>query len=62
MGDMFYNCNSLISLDLKNFDTSSVTDIYHMLYNYSSLISISLSKFNTLSTVDMFNMFIILAH
>jgi surface protein len=38
MASMFENCEKLISLDLQNFDTSSVKDMNSMFYNCVSLI------------------------
>ena len=34
---MFDGCESLQKLDVSNFDTSNVTDMYGMFYNCSSL-------------------------
>ena len=34
---MFYNCNSLTSLDISKFNTENVTDMRFMFYNYNSL-------------------------
>ena len=42
MGQMFYNCNSLTSLDLSNFDTSKVTDMDSMFYNCDKLTNLTL--------------------
>ena len=47
MSEMFYQCNSLKSLDLSNFNTSNVTSMGGMFYNCSSLKSIDLSNFDT---------------
>ena len=54
---MFENCSSLITLNLSNFNTSSVTDMSYMFENCSSLTSLDLSNFNTSSVTDMSNMF-----
>ena len=54
---MFYNCYSLISLDLSNFNTSQVTSMIDMFYNCSSLTSLNLSNFNTSKVTSMTNMF-----
>ncbi len=32
---MFYNCSSLTNLDLRNFDTSKVTNMSNMFYGCS---------------------------
>ena len=34
---MFFECSSLISLDLSNFNTQNVTDMILMFYNCNSL-------------------------
>ena len=57
MGYMFYNCNSIISLDFSNFDTSFVTNMEHLFYFCSSLLSLEISSFNTKSVVNMSSMF-----
>ena len=36
---MFYECNSLLSLDLSNFNTQNVTNMESMFYDFNSLIS-----------------------
>ena len=51
------NMEYLISIDLSNFDTSSVTYMDSMFYKCSSLVSIDLSKFNTSLVKDMSTMF-----
>ncbi len=55
---MFYNCESLTSLNLSNFDTSKVTDMHLMFYNCESLTSLDLSNFNTSNVTNMHDMFI----
>ena len=47
MKSMFYNCKSLISLDLSKFNTKNIKSMKSMFYNCKSLISLDLSKFNT---------------
>ena len=59
---MFYNCNSLSSLDLSKFNTKSVTDMKYILYNCYSLLSLDLSNFNTQNVIDMKYMFYIVVH
>lgn len=56
MGDMFYNCQDLTSLDLSSF-TSNVTDMSYMFYCCSKLTSLDLSSFNTSKVTDMEDMF-----
>ena len=34
---MFYDCNSLKSLDLSNFNTQNVTDMWFLFYGCNSL-------------------------
>ncbi|MBR1416977.1 MAG: BspA family leucine-rich repeat surface protein, partial [Bacilli bacterium] len=49
----FYSMTGLTSLNLSNFNTSNVTDIYGMCYGMSSLTSLDLSSFDTSSVVRM---------
>ena len=57
MSDMFYNCKSLISLDVSNFDTSQVTSMHLMFYNCSKLTNLDVSKFDTSKVTNMNSMF-----
>ena len=54
---MFYNCSSLTSLDLSNFDTNEVIAMNHMFYNCKALIQLDLSNFYTSKVTDMSYMF-----
>ena len=54
---LFRNCSSLTSLNLSNFNTSSVTDMSQMFLGCSSLTSLNLSNFNTWNVTDMRYMF-----
>jgi len=54
---MFYNCKSINSLDLSNFDTSKVTNMTKMFYSCISLSSLNLSNFNTSSFEDISSIF-----
>ena len=54
---MFYNCKSLTSLNLSNFNTNNVKNMNHMFCNCSSLNSLDLSNFNTNNVKDMDKMF-----
>ena len=45
------------SLDLKNIDTSNVTDMYSMFSGCSNLTSLDLSSFNTSKVTNMSSMF-----
>ena len=56
MKNMFYECSLLKSIDLSNFDTSSVTTMESMFYTCSSLKSIDLSNFNTSSLDPSYGM------
>ena len=42
---MFYECYSLTSLNLSNFNTNNVTDMSYMFFNCSSLTSLNLLNF-----------------
>ncbi|MBR3411851.1 MAG: BspA family leucine-rich repeat surface protein [Bacteroidales bacterium] len=58
MHRMFYECNSLRSLDLSNFNTENVTTMYSMFDWCSSLISLDISNFNTKNVTGMSAMFL----
>ena len=47
MRQMFNGCKDLTTLDLSNFDTQNVKDMYMMFSGCSSLKSLDLSSFNT---------------
>ena len=47
MDNMFNGCESLTSLDLSNFNTSSVENMENMFNGCKSLTSLDLSNFNT---------------
>ena len=55
--NMFENCNTIIEIDLSNFDTSKVSNMSKMFSNCLSLISLNLSNFNTSLANDMSFMF-----
>ena len=57
MNHMFYKCTSLTSLDLSNFITSKVTNMWSMFCYCSSLTSLDLSNFDTSNVNDMDYMF-----
>ena len=54
---LFFECSSIINLDLSNFNTQKVISMYCMFSKCSSLININLSKINTEEVVDMSHMF-----
>ena len=54
---LFYNCISLISLDLSNFNTENITNMAFLFSGCKSLKSLNLSNFNTLNVRSMSNMF-----
>ena len=58
MAAMFVRCISLTSLDISEFDTSQVTNFFHMFEDCSLITSLDLSKFNTSSIENMRAMFI----
>jgi surface protein len=59
MTSMFYNCKSLVSLDLRNFNTSLVTDMKYMFFKCKSLINLNLISFTenqlSLTTTEIFD-------
>ena len=54
---MFRDCTNLISVDLKDFDTSQVIDMHDMFSNCTNLISVDLKDFNTSQVTNMGSMF-----
>ena len=54
---MFNKCSSLTSLNLFNFNTNNVTNMYGMFSQCSSLTSLNLSNFNTNNVTNMEGMF-----
>ena len=57
MGYMFNDCSGLTSLDLSNFNTSNVTDMFFMFCECSGLTSLDLSNFDTSNVTVMGFMF-----
>ena len=57
MRNMFKSCSKLTSLDVSDFDTSSVTNMSSMFSSCSKLTSLDLSNFNTSSVTNMSYMF-----
>ena len=57
MEGMFYECSSLIYLDLSSFNTEKVQDMRNMFYNCKKLIELNLSNFDTSSLTCAINMF-----
>lgn len=55
--NMFNGCLNLSSINLSNFETSSVTDMSDMFFNCESLTSLDLSHFKTDNVTDMGWMF-----
>ena len=54
---MFQDCASLSSLDVTNFDTSMVTDMYAMFWECFSLPSLDVTNFDTSNVTNMGSMF-----
>ncbi len=57
MGQMFYACESLTSLDLSGFKTDKVKNMYCMFSDCSSLTNLDVSGFKTDNVTDMYGMF-----
>ena len=55
MENMFYNCSSLISLDLSKFIKQNLTVIDRIFYNCHSLLSLYLSNSNNKTINNMYN-------
>ncbi len=54
---LFYNCSNMTNIDMSEFDTSQVTNMYNMFIGCSNLTSLDVSGFNTSRVTDMRNMF-----
>jgi len=57
MSSMFYNCYSLISLNLSNFNTENLGEIDSMFEGCHSLTSINLSNFVDKKITNINNIF-----
>ena len=57
MGDMFYDCEALTTLDVSSFNTSNVTNMGDMFSWCLSLTSLDLSNFDTANVTYMGWMF-----
>ena len=55
MNGVFWDCNSLTSIDLSNFNTSNATDMNNMFAGCSSLTALDLSNFDTSNVTSMGN-------
>ena len=53
MSYMFCGCSSLKELNLNNFNTNNVTNMYGMFWGCSSLKELNLNNFNTNNVTDM---------
>ena len=54
---MFYECDSIKTLDLSNFNNEKVTDMCFMFRGCTSLTNINLSNFDTQNVTEMHQMF-----
>jgi surface protein len=57
MEEIFYACNSLKSLNLSSFNTTSVRNMKGMFSGCSELVSLDLSNFNFTSISNVEDMF-----
>lgn len=57
MWQMFYNCKSLTSLDLKDFDTHNVLSMSYMFFGCNNLTYLNVSSFDTSNVGNMMWMF-----
>ena len=57
MWNMFYNCKSLTSLDLKIFDTHNVLGMSYMFFGCNNLTYLNVSSFDTSNVGNMMWMF-----
>ena len=47
MSEMFYGFNSLEELNISNFNTNNIINMYNMFFRCTSLKKLNLSNFNT---------------
>ena len=59
MSDMFNSCSSLININLSNFNTINLTNMYSMFYRCSALSSLDLSSFNISKVTNMYKTFML---
>ena len=52
---MFYQCSSLTSLNLSNFNIQNVVNMYSMFYRCNSLSYIDISNFIVKNNIELFN-------
>ena len=57
MNGMFYQCESLVNINLSNFNISNVANMGCIFYGCKSLTYINLSNFNTQNVSDMNGIF-----
>lgn len=57
IGNMFYLCQNLVSLDLSGWNTSNVTNMYNVFNNCNSLKELNLSGWDTSNVTAMNSMF-----
>lgn len=57
MSRLFYNCQALTSIDVRNFNTSKVINMSAMFYNCLALSSINVGNFNTEKVTNMSSLF-----
>lgn len=57
MGNMFYGCSNLTSIDTDKLNTENVESMGSMFYGCSSLQSLDVSNFNTKNVIGMGSMF-----
>ena len=54
---MFYNCSSLVNLNLNNFNTENAVDISNMFNYCSNLLNLNFPFLNTLKCTKYDNIF-----
>ena len=58
MSEMFMNCNSLTSINLKSFETSKVTNLKKMFFGCRSLTSLDIYNFDIANVTSFEEMFL----
>ena len=54
---MFYECKSLLDLNLSNFNMQNVIYMYALFSGCESLTNINISNFNTKNVINMYAIF-----
>ena len=57
MSYSFYECRSLLSINLESFNTNNILNMEYILYSYNKLNYLNLSKLDITKVSNMENIF-----